>query len=181
MSIIFQDFGQYQMTVRENVALGRTEGLTDDADVEAASLRAGAAEFVKGLPEGYGNMLGRWFAGGRQLSGGQWQRLALARLYFRDGSVLVFDEPTAALDANAEHEVVEALRQGARGRLTVIISHRFSTVRTADQIVVLEDGTVTEQGSHESLLAQGGRYAQMFRLQARGYLEGYAPNTSSSM
>ena len=180
MSIIFQDFGQYQMTVRENVALGRTEGLTGDADVEAASLRAGAAEFVKGLPEGYSNMLGRWFAGGRQLSGGQWQRLALARLYFRDGSVLVFDEPTAALDANAEFEVVETLRQGATGRITVLISHRFSTVRMADQIVVLEDGTVTERGSHESLLAQGGHYAQMFRLQARGYLGGDAPNTSSS-
>lgn len=179
MSIIFQDFGQYQMTVRENVALGRSS-LTGDAEVEAASLRAGADAFVKGLPEGYGNMLGRWFAGGRQLSGGQWQRLALARLYFRDGSVLVFDEPTAALDANAEFEVVETLRQGARGRLTVIISHRFSTVRLADQIVVLEHGRVAEGGTHESLLEQGGRYAQMFRLQARGYLEGYAPNTAAS-
>ncbi len=180
MSIIFQDFGQYQMTVRENVALGRSEGLTGDADVEAASLRAGAAEFVRGLPEGYSNMLGRWFAGGRQLSGGRWQRLALARLYFRDGSVLVFDEPTAALDANAEFEVVETLRRGARGRITVLISHRFSTVRMADQIVVLEDGTVTEQGSHEGLLAQGGRYAQMFRLQAHGYLEGDPPGGSPS-
>lgn len=175
MSIIFQDFGQYQMTVRENVALGRSESLTDDADVEAASLRAGAAEFVKGLPEGYNNMLGRWFAGGQQLSGGQWQRLALARLYFRDGSVLIFDEPTAALDANAEFEVVESLRQGSTGRITVLISHRFSTVRMADQIVVLEHGEVSEAGSHESLLERGGTYAQMFRLQARGYLEGYAP------
>lgn len=179
LSIIFQDFGQYQMTVRENVALGRTEGLTGDAEVEAAGLRAGAAEFVRELPEGYSNMLGRWFAGGRQLSGGQWQRLALARLYFRDGSVLVFDEPTAALDANAEFEVVETLRRGATGRITVLISHRFSTVRLADQIVVLRDGTVSEAGSHESLLEQAGLYARMFQLQARGYLGGDAPDTSA--
>lgn len=114
-------------------------------------------------------MLGRWFAGGRQLSGGQWQRLALARLYFRGGSVLVFDEPTAALDANAEFEVVETLRAQAAGRITVLISHRFSTVRLADEIVVLEYGTASERGSHETLLAQNGSYAQMFRLQARGY------------
>ncbi len=169
MSIIFQDFGQYQMTVRENVALGRTESLADDADVVAASSQAGADAFIGRLPEGYGNMLGRWFAGGQQLSGGQWQRLALARMYFRGGSVLVFDEPTAALDANAEFEVVETLRKGARGRITVIISHRFSTVRLADQIVVLEDGAVFETGSHETLLEQGGTYAQLYRLQARGY------------
>ncbi len=169
MSIIFQDFGQYQLTVRENVALGQTESLADDADVEAASIRAGADAFIGQLPEGYGNMLGRWFAGGRQLSGGQWQRLALARLYFRGGSVLVFDEPTAALDANAEFEVVETLRAQAAGRITVLISHRFSTVRLADEIVVLEYGTASERGSHETLLAQNGSYAQMFRLQARGY------------
>ena len=178
MSIIFQDFGQYQMTVRENVALGRTEALSDDADVEAASLRAGAADFAKRLPNGYGTMLGRWFAGGQQLSGGQWQRLALARLYFRDGSVLVFDEPTAALDANAEFEVVEALRKGSGGRITVLISHRFSTVRMADQILVLQNGAITEAGSHDLLLEQGGLYAQMFRIQARGYYD-YAPTTHS--
>ena len=169
MSIIFQDFGQYQLTVRENVALGHTESLADDADVEAASVRAGADAFIGRLPEGYGNMLGRWFAGGQQLSGGQWQRLALARLYFRGGSVLVFDEPTAALDANAEFEVVETLRAQAADRITVLISHRFSTVRLADEIVVLENGTVSERGSHETLLARNGLYAQMFRLQARGY------------
>lgn len=171
MSIIFQDFGQYQLTVRENVALGHTESLSDDADVEAASIRAGADAFIGRLPEGYSNMLGRWFAGGQQLSGGQWQRLALARLYFRGGSVLVFDEPTAALDANAEFEVVETLRAQAADLITVLISHRFSTVRLADEIIVLENGTVSERGSHETLLAQNGLYAQMFRLQARGYQE----------
>ena len=177
MSIIFQDFGQYQLTVRENVALGYTESLADDADVEAASVRAGADAFIGRLPEGYGNMLGRWFAGGQQLSGGQWQRLALARLYFRGGSVLVFDEPTAALDANAEFEVVETLRAQAADRITVLISHRFSTVRLADEIVVIERGTVSERGSHEMLLAQNGLYAQMFRLQARGYQDEPTPPT----
>ncbi len=180
MSIIFQDFGQYQMTVRENIALGRNAELEADESVRDASDRAGAAAFIEDLPEGYHNMLGRWFEGGRQLSGGQWQRLALARLYYRDGSVLIFDEPTAALDANAEFEVVEALRAQAHGRITVIISHRFSTVRMADRIVVLEDGRVSEAGTHESLLQSGGTYATMFRLQARGYLEGYGPIASAT-
>lgn len=172
MSIIFQDFGQYQMSVSENVALGQSETLAegaDDAEVVAASTRAGADGFIGRLPKGYSSMLGRWFEGGQQLSGGQWQRLALARLYYRGGSVLVFDEPTAALDANAEFEVIEALRQQARQRITVIISHRFSTVRLADKIIVLADGTVRERGSHDTLLEQGGVYAQMYRLQAKGY------------
>lgn len=173
MSIIFQDFGQYQMSVSENVALGQSESLAEDTgtdpEVVTASERAGADGFIERLPKQYGSMLGRWFDGGQQLSGGQWQRLALARLYFRGGSVLVFDEPTAALDANAEFEVIEALRQQARQRITVIISHRFSTVRLADQILVLANGRVTEHGTHETLLEQGGVYAQMYRLQARGY------------
>jgi len=173
MSIILQDFGQYSMTVRENIALGRTDDMSDEAAVATSGRQAGAAEFIERLPESYDNMLGRMFAGGQQLSGGQWQRLALARLYFRGGSVLIFDEPTAALDANAEFEVIEALRRQARDRITVIISHRFSTVRMADQIIVLEDGVISETGSHDLLLARGGTYAQMFRLQARGYLEGY--------
>ena len=173
MSIIFQDFGQYQMTVRENIALGQSEALEENTPVKEASKRAGADDFIKLLPEGYDNMLGRWFKGGRQLSGGQWQRLALARLYFHNGSVLIFDEPTAALDANAEFEVIEALRSQAQGRITVIISHRFSTVRMADKIVVLENGVISETGSHEELLENGGMYAQMFNIQARGYLQGY--------
>jgi ATP-binding cassette, subfamily B, bacterial len=177
ISGIFQDFGQYQMTVRENVAVGRGEGSVEGAaDVEAlreAARRAGAAGFVEALPGGYEQMLGRWFAGGQQLSGGQWQRLALSRLYYRGGSVLVFDEPTAALDANAEFEVIEQLRAQARDRITVIISHRFSTVRLADRIVVLDGGVITEAGSHDELLARGGTYAAMFSLQARGYLQGY--------
>ena len=173
MSTVFQDFGQYQMTVRENIALGNVNAAADDAAVQAAAERAGAAEFIEALPERYDNMLGRWFEGGRQLSGGQWQRLALARLYFRGGSVLIFDEPTSALDADAEFEVIETLRAHARGRITIIVSHRFSTVRMAERIVVLQRGRVIEQGNHDELLAMNGVYARMFLRQARGYLEGY--------
>ena len=173
MSIIFQDFGQYSMTVRENIGLGRIDQLDDEPNIEEAGHRAGADDLIAELPEGYQTMLGRMFLGGMQLSGGQWQRLALARLYFRGGSVLVFDEPTASLDANAEFEVIEALRAQAKGRITVIISHRFSTVRMADQIVVLEEGVVSEAGSHEELLENEGMYERMFRLQARGYVEEY--------
>jgi ATP-binding cassette, subfamily B, bacterial len=169
MSIIFQDYGQYQMTARENVALGQLEALSDTSALEQAGEKSGANEFVQSLPRGYDTMLGRMFEGGRQLSGGQWQRLALSRLYFRDASVLVFDEPTAALDAQAEFNTIEALRAQAKDRITVLISHRFSTVRLADQIVVLEHGVVQERGSHAQLLEQGGVYAALFKLQAKGY------------
>ena len=163
---------------RDLVAIER-EALDDpfaavDAAIREAGRRAGADAFVGDLPEGYDNMLGRWFEGGRQLSGGQWQRLALARLYFRGGSVLIFDEPTSALDADAEYEVIETLRQQARGRIAVIVSHRFSTVRMAERIVVLEGGVITEQGTHEELLEVAGTYARMFNRQARGYLQGYS-------
>jgi ATP-binding cassette, subfamily B, bacterial len=174
MSIIFQDYGQYSMSARENVALSKLEGIGDDAALEKSGLQSGANEFVTDLPEGYDTMLGRLFTGGRQLSGGQWQRLALSRLYFRDASVLVFDEPTAALDAQAEFDTIEALRNQAKDRIAVLISHRFSTVRLANQIVVLEDGVVSESGSHEELLETGGRYSQLFKLQARGYAAGTA-------
>jgi ATP-binding cassette, subfamily B, bacterial len=177
MSIIFQDFGQYQMSVKENIALSKSEDVDLEKAIQNASQKAGAKEFIEALPQGYENQLGRWFTGGQNLSGGQWQRLALSRLYFRDGSVLIFDEPTAALDANAEFEVIEALRKQAKGRITVLISHRFSTVRLADKIIVLENGVISESGSHEELLVRGGTYAQMFNLQARGYLEGYHPTS----
>jgi ATP-binding cassette subfamily B protein len=169
MSIVFQDFGQYHLTARENVALGALDRLRDDPAIHEAGERGGANDFIKRLPAGYDTMLGRMFAGGVQLSGGEWQRLALARLHFRPGSVLVFDEPTAALDAAAEFAVIERVRAAARDRLTVLISHRFSTVRLADRIVVLEDGVVTELGSHDDLLARGGTYAHLYTLQARGY------------
>jgi ATP-binding cassette, subfamily B, bacterial len=169
MSIIFQDYGRYQMTARENIAMSDLSGLQDETALEKAGARAGANEFVKDLPKGLDTMLGRMFEGGRQLSGGQWQRLALSRLYFRDASVIVFDEPTAALDAQAEFEAIQALREQVHDRIAVLISHRFSTVRLADHIVVLEEGRVSEAGSHEALLASGGTYSSLFRLQARGY------------
>jgi len=168
MSIIFQDFGQYQMSARENVGIAEVGRLADAAGVERAVDQAGAA-YVGELPQGLDTPLGRLFQGGRQLSGGQWQRLALARLYFRDASVLVFDEPTAALDARAEFETIEALRAQAGSRLTLLISHRFSTVRLADQIILLEGGVVSEAGSHAELIALGGQYAALYALQARGY------------
>ncbi len=175
IATVFQDFGQYQMTVRENVAVGRGGGVAEAGALHAAAERAGAADFVERLPEGYEQMLGRWFAGGQQLSGGQWQRLALARLYYRDGSVLVFDEPTAALDANAEFEVVEGLRARSSDRITLIVSHRFSTVRLAEHVVVLDGGIITESGSHADLVARGGLYAKLFELQARGYRDAPPP------
>jgi len=171
MSIIFQDYGQYQMTARENIALSRTDKLHEDAAIQSAGEKSGAVDVVNDLPERYETMLGRLFPGGRQLSGGQWQRLALARLYFRPASVQIFDEPTAALDAMAEAAMIDRLREHGRDRITLLISHRFSTVRLAERIVVLHEGGVVESGSHEELLAQRGVYAKLFQLQARGYQE----------
>ena len=169
MSIIFQDYGQYQMTARENIGLSRTDKLNEDASIQRASEKSGAVDVVNDLPERYETMLGRLFPGGRQLSGGQWQRLALGRLYFRPASVQIFDEPTAALDAIAEAAMIDRLREHGQNRITLLISHRFSTVRMADTIVVLHEGTVVESGSHPALLAKGGIYATLFNLQARGY------------
>jgi ATP-binding cassette, subfamily B, bacterial len=171
MSIIFQDYGQYQMTARENIALSRTDKLHEDAAIQTAGEKSGATEVVNDLPDRYETMLGRLFPGGRQLSGGQWQRLALARLYFRPASVQIFDEPTAALDAMAEAAMIDRLREHGRDRITLLISHRFSTVRLAERIVVLHEGGVVESGSHEELLGQRGVYAKLFQLQARGYRE----------
>jgi ATP-binding cassette subfamily B protein len=170
MSIIFQDYGQYQMTARENIGLSRTAALADDMAVETAGEKSGADEVVSHLPERYDTMLGRLFPGGRQLSGGQWQRLALGRLYFRPASVQIFDEPTAALDAVAEAAMIDRLRAHGTHRITLLISHRFSTVRMADTIIVLHSGAVVEAGAHDQLLAQGGIYATLFNLQARGYV-----------
>jgi ATP-binding cassette subfamily B protein len=170
IGVIFQDFTRYQLPVGENVGAGDEPYFEDEARWREAAAKGQADEFIAGLPRGYDTQLGKWFKDGRELSGGQWQKIALSRAFMRTGAdVLVLDEPTAAMDARAEAEVFAHFRQLASARMAILISHRFSTVRMADQILVLERGRVIEQGSHEQLLAAGGHYAQLFALQARGY------------
>jgi ATP-binding cassette, subfamily B, bacterial len=174
VGVIFQDFVRYDMKAEENIAVGRIAELARDADaarpaIEAAAGRSLAAEVIAALPQQYHTMLGRRFEGGVELSGGQWQKVALGRAYMRDAQLLILDEPTAALDARAEYEVFRRFAELTEGRAAVLISHRFSTVRMADRIVVLEDGRVLERGTHDELVARGGRYAELFNLQAAGY------------
>jgi ATP-binding cassette subfamily B protein len=168
--VLFQDFNQYQLKVRENVGLGSVDHLEDAPRIERAVERGGASDVVSSLKEGLEAPLGRWFADGTELSGGQWQKIALARAFMReDADMLILDEPTAALDAEAEHAVFERFRALAEGRTTIVISHRFPTVRMAQKIVVLERGSIVEQGSHDELVEKAGKYARMFALQAEGY------------
>jgi ATP-binding cassette subfamily B protein len=155
--------------MKENIGYGQVKALADELRIVGASERGGADEVALGLPEKYETMLGRWFEKGSELSGGQWQKIALSRAFMRDGAVLVLDEPTAALDAEREYEIFQRFRELTAGKIAVLISHRFSTVRMADRIVVLERGQVTEIGSHAQLLAQGGTYARLFNMQAEGY------------
>lgn len=169
VGVIFQDFTRYSFTAGENIAVGRVGAAEDRARIAAAARQSLADAVIARLPRGYDQKLGRRFAGGRDLSGGEWQKVAIARAYMRDAGLLILDEPTAALDARAEAEVFERFQALSRGRTAVLISHRFSTVRRADRIVVLEDGKVLESGSHACLLGAGGRYAELFRLQAAGY------------
>jgi ATP-binding cassette subfamily B protein len=169
IAVIFQDFERYLLPARENVGMGRHERIADVDAVVAAAERADADDFLARLPEGYETMLGREFSGGYDLSIGQWQRVALARAFFRDAPFVILDEPTAALDARAESRLFERLRELLEGRSVLLISHRFSSVRSADRIYVLERGKVMEQGTHEELLASGRRYAELFTLQARAY------------
>jgi ATP-binding cassette, subfamily B, bacterial len=170
IGVIFQDFARYQLRVGENVGAGDEPHFDDEARWRDAAEKGRAAEFIAELPQGYQTQLGKWFRDGRELSGGQWQKIALARAFMRiKADVLVLDEPTASMDARAEAEVFEHFRRLARERITILISHRFSTVRMADQIAVLERGRIIEQGSHEELMRLGGHYAQLFALQARGY------------
>jgi ATP-binding cassette subfamily B protein len=168
--VVFQDFNQYQLKLRENVGVGSFAHLGDEPRIERAVERGGAREVASALPGGLDAPLGRWFEKGTELSGGQWQKIALARGFMREeADILVLDEPTAALDAEAEHLVFQRFRQLAEGRTTIVISHRFPTVRMAERIVVLEGGSIVEQGTHAELLEKHGKYARMFELQAAGY------------
>ena len=170
IGVMFQDYVTYQATARENIGLGRFEQVEDSSAVRAAADRSGADEVIDRLPGGYDTMLGKWFDEGFNLSGGEWQKVALARAFMREARVLILDEPTAALDAQAEFELFQRLRELTAGHTTIFISHRFSTVRLADRILVLDDGALVEQGSHEELMALDGRYAHLFTLQAAAYI-----------
>ena len=169
IGVIFQDFMRYEMTVRENISVGHVEVPHSDDDIAAAAEKSLAAEVVRKLAGGYDQMLGRRFVSGVDLSGGEWQKLALARAYLRDAQLLILDEPTASLDARSEFEVFERFAELTFGKMALLISHRFSTVRMADRIVVLEGGKLVEEGNHSQLMALGGRYAAMFEMQAASY------------
>jgi len=170
VGVIFQDFARYQMRVGENVGVGDVTAFENAERWREASDKGMASEFIDTLPAGFDTQLGKWFRDGRELSGGQWQKIALARAFMRSrADILVLDEPTAAMDAEAEATIFEHFRELAGGRIAILISHRFSTVRMADQIIVIQDGRIKERGSHEQLMAQAGHYAHLFSLQAQGY------------
>jgi ATP-binding cassette subfamily B protein len=169
IGVIFQDFIRYSLTARENIGVGRIADQDDMARIQDAAERSLADAVIRKLPQGYDQQLGRLFKKGRDLSGGEWQKVAIARAYMRDADLIILDEPTAALDAKAEADVFSRFKSLAAGKTAVIISHRFSTVRMADRILVLENGRILESGSHEDLVALRGHYAELFELQAAGY------------
>jgi ATP-binding cassette subfamily B protein len=170
VGVIFQDFGRYQFTVGENIGAGDARHIDDETRWTAAAESGMAARFIDELPARYDTQLGRWFKDGRELSGGQWQKIALSRAFMRtDADILVLDEPTASMDAASEAAIFEHFRKMSENKMTVLISHRFSTVRAADQIIVIHDGKILERGNHETLMADNGQYAHLFQLQAKGY------------
>jgi len=169
IGVIFQDYVTYFLSARENIGVGRLEEADDLARIEAAAAQSGANGVITRLPQGYDTTLGKWFDQGHQLSGGEWQKIALARAFMRDAQILILDEPTASLDAQAEYEIFARIQELTAGKTAFFISHRFSTVRLADRIMVLEGGHIIENGSHDALLLQNGRYAELFNLQALAY------------
>jgi ATP-binding cassette subfamily B protein len=171
IGVIFQDFGRFQFSVGENIGAGDVRYIDDKERWAKAAETGMAAPFIEDMPEGYETQLGRWFKGGRELSGGQWQKIALSRAFMRsDADILVLDEPTAAMDVASEAAIFEHFQSESHTKMTILISHRFSTVRAADEIIVIHDGEILEHGNHESLLAKNGQYAHLFKLQAKGYL-----------
>jgi ABC-type multidrug transport system fused ATPase/permease subunit len=170
IGVIFQDFVKYQLTVGENIGAGDDRAYQDRVRWDDAAERGLAKPFIGEMPNQYDTQLGRWFKSGRELSIGQWQKIALARSFMRkDADILVLDEPTASMDAEAEVRIFERFRELTDDKIAIVISHRFSTVRMADQIIVLDRGRIVERGSHDELVKQGGRYATLFNLQAQGY------------
>jgi ATP-binding cassette subfamily B protein len=169
IGVMFQDFAAYQVSAGENIGVGNVDQADDEVAIVSAAERAGADDVVRKLPNSYDTTLGKWFEGGHQLSGGEWQKIALARAFMRDAQILILDEPTAALDAQAEHDLFARIKDLTQGKMALYISHRFSTVRMADRILFLENGRLVEQGTHDELMLQGGRYADLFDLQAASY------------
>ena len=170
IGVIFQNFVRYQFTVGENVGVGDVSQFDNQERWEISTEKGTARSFIDNLPDGFQTRLGRWFKGGQELSGGQWQKIALSRAFMRSGAdLLVLDEPTSAMDAEAEAEIFDRFREMTETQMAILISHRFSTVRMADQILVVEQGEILEQGTHEELLKRDGRYAKLFSLQAAGY------------
>jgi len=167
--MIFQDYIHYPLTARENIWIGDVGLSPEDDRICKAAQRAGADRLIRGLPKGYDTILGNRFEDGVELSIGEWQKVALARAFLRDAQLIILDEPTSAMSVQAEYEVFQAMRELLNGRAALLISHRFSTVRMADMICVLEAGGFVEQGSHEELMRLGGRYARLYEMQARPY------------